>query len=97
MNHGVQYYHVMSSVTSKFIAAKFIDKFFDLLVLFDRINHSFLLGRLSSCGALTFLVYLHSFSVSFAVFFFFPQRHNISAQDVLLSSLAILLILQAII
>lgn len=46
MNHGVQYYHVMSSVTSKFIAAKFTDKFFDLLVLFDRINHSFLLGRL---------------------------------------------------
>lgn len=40
MSQWVQYYYVMPSVTSKFIAAKFIGKFFDLLVAIDRIDHS---------------------------------------------------------
>lgn len=61
MNHWVQCYYIMSSVTSKVIAAKLIGKFFDLLV-FDKDWSFFLLDMLSLFGVLTLLVYCLYFS-----------------------------------
>ena len=95
MTHWVQYFYVMPSVTSKFIAAKFTGNFFDLLVVFDRITHFFLVDILPSFGAFLLLVYLlfySSFLFSLLCFIIFFHKLIIfmPRSPVLFSSLAIL-------
>lgn len=96
----------MRSVTSEFMAAKFIGKFFALLIAFDRINHSFFLDIPYSFDVLTLLVYLlFCFGLSFSLlycFFFISFFHSLiilvpRPAYVLFSSLAFLMTVEVVI
>lgn len=96
MTQWAQYYYIIPPVTSKFIATtiKFIGNF-DLLVVFDRIDHSYIY-IFPSFGVLILLVYcLYYFSLLFSLFCCFIPPHNLiilvlRLSYVLFSSLAIL-------